>query len=72
MVNSSQNNLFKETLLASSETNLNLVSSLLKTVPTTEINNIVVGEKKPDNIQEIYDRYNILKKKIHLLLNNIE
>ncbi len=72
MVNSSQNNLFKERLLASSESNLNSLSSLLKTVPTTEINNIVDREKKLDNIQEIYDRYNILKKKIHLLLNDIE
>lgn len=69
MENSLKNNLFKEPLL-SSGTNIN--SILLKTIPSTEINNIIGSEKKLDDIQEIYDRYNNLKKKINLLLNNIE
>jgi hypothetical protein len=68
MENSLKNNLFKESLLSSGN---NLNSTLLKTVPSTEINNIIGNEKKSDDIQEIYDRYNDLKKKINLLLNNI-
>lgn len=69
MKNSSKNNLFRETLL-SSETNLN--STLLETVPTTEINYIVGEEKKQDGMLEIYDKYNNLKKKISLLFSNIK
>lgn len=69
MKNSSKNNLFRETLL-SSETNLN--STLLETVPTTEINHIVGEEKKQDGMLEIYDKYNNLKKKINLLFSNIK
>lgn len=69
MENSSKNDLFKETLL-SSGTNLN--STLLKTVPTTEINKIIEHGKKQDGMHEIYDKYNNLKKKIDLLFSNIE
>lgn len=69
MENSSKNNLFKKTLLLT-ETNTNINTTLLKTVPTTEIINIIGGEKKQNDIQEIYDRYNNLKKKINLFLNN--
>lgn len=69
MENSIKNDLFKETLLS---TGTNLNSTLLKTVPTTEINNIIGGEKKSDDIQEIYHKYNNLKKKINLLFNEIK
>jgi len=69
MKNSLKNNSFKETLL-STETNLN--STMLKTVPTTVINNIIGGGSKQDDIQEIYHKYNKLKKKINSLLNEIE
>ena len=69
MENSSKNDLFKETLLS---TGTNLNSTMLKTVPTTEINNIIGGGTKQDDIQEIYHKYNKLKKKINLLLNEIE
>ena len=67
MNNSMKNDLFKETLLS---TGIN--SGLLKTVPTTEIINIIEKDKKQDDIQEIYDKYNNLKKKIKLFWNNIE
>ena len=69
MKNSLKNDLFKEILLS---TGTNLNSSLLKTVPTTEINAIIGCEKKPDDIQEIYNKYNNLKKKIHSIWNDIE
>lgn len=68
MENSSKNDLFKETLLS---TGTNLNSTMLKTVPTTEINDIIGGGAKQDDIQEIYHKYNKLKKKINLLLNEI-
>ena len=64
-----KNNSFKGTFLTT-ETTTN--STLLKTVPATEINNIIGGEKKQNDIQEIYDRYNNLKKKINLFLNNVK
>lgn len=67
MENSLKNDLFKETLLS---TGTNLNSTLLKTVPTTEINKIIGCEKKQDDIQEIFDKYKILKKKINLLWND--
>jgi len=61
--NSLKNNLFKKSLLSSGN---NFNSILLKTVPSTEINNMINNEKS-DDIQEIYDRYNNLKKKINHL-----
>ena len=67
MENLLKNDLFKETLLS---TGTNLNSTLLKTVPTTEINLIIGYEKKQDDIQEIFDKYNNLKKKINLLWND--
>ena len=68
MENSSKNNLFKESLL-STGTTLNTI--LLKTVPTTEINNIIGCEKKQEDIQEIHNKYNNLKKKILLFCNDL-
>lgn len=72
----SSNNLFKETLLSSNVLNKNNKNNtseetFLKTVPTTEINNIIKDIKK-DDIVEIFDKYNELKKKINALLNDLE
>lgn len=69
MENSSNNNLLQETLLS---TGTNLNSTLLKTVPSTEINNIIGGGEKYDDILEIHHKYNNLKKKINFLFNEIK
>lgn len=64
MENLSKNNLFKESLLSTGNN-----TTLLKTIHTTEINNIT--NKKQNDIQEIYDKYNNLNDKIKLFLISI-
>lgn len=68
--------LFKETLLSSciftnNNDNDNNNNSLFKTIPTTEINNIIEKNKQFDEIEEIFHKYNNLKNKIQLFVDKI-
>jgi hypothetical protein len=56
----------KEELLSSN-------NSFLKTILSSEINNIITkNQKKQDDYEEIYIKYIDLKKKINIILNKIE
>ena len=75
MENLLKNNLLKESLLSTNIKNndkTNNNDTFFKTVSNTEINNIIGDEKTSDSIQEIYDKYNNVKEKIRLFLNEIE
>ncbi len=66
MENTNSNVLFKESLLSSG---IDVNNTCLKTVPTTEINNIIREDKKHDDMEEIKNKYEQLKNKINALWN---
>lgn len=75
MENLLKNNFLKESLLSTNTKNIDKTNNndtFFKTVSNTEINNIIGDEKKSDSIQEIHDKYNNVKEKIRLFLNEIE
>lgn len=75
MENLLKNNFLKESLLSTNTKNIDKTNNndtFFKTVSNTEINNIIGDEKTSDSIQEIYDKYNNVKEKIRLFLNEIE
>lgn len=67
--NLNSNIIFKESLLSSGEI---INNSYLKTVPTTEINNIIKEEKKHNDIEEIKNKYEQLKNKINAFWIKVE
>lgn len=64
------NSIFIETLLSTNKT-FNNDDTFLQTVPTSEINKLI-NKKDKNDIDEIFNKYNELFKKIKKFLNDFE